>query len=951
MVVAPVELRVFEFRSWEVDLARRELRSLGSVVPIGSRAFEIIEILLASAGELVTKDDLMKRVWPGLVVEDNTIQVHISAIRKVLGEDRDILKTIAGRGYRLLGEWTIRNENFTAQSPVSEWARPSAFSFRTNIPMATSPLVGRETAIEELTKLVLEYRVVTLTGPGGIGKTVLASEVGRSVFPTFQADVLFIELVSLSDPDLVRSTVAHVLNLQIHGEKHSPELVARAIGDRRAMLVLDNCEHVIEAAAALTENIVRMCPHVHVLATSRELLRIDGEYAYPVPALEVPSEDLEGSQDALEHSAVQLFIARTRSLRAYFEPQGDKLPVIVSICRQLDGIPLAIEFAAARAATLGIQQVAGRLDDRFALLTGGRRTALPRHQTLGATLDWSYNLLPEAERRLLRHLGIFPAGFTIEAATTVVAGIESSVALGISSLVSKSLVALEGSETARRWRLLESVRVYSVAKLAEADEHGEAMRRLVEFCARLFSPLALGNEFDPTVDDLDRYRREIGNLRAALTWALSSGGDAAPGVVLAAAASDFWVAVSLVAEAGEWAGKALGQLGDATGTRTEMVLRCSLGYALIYTHGMSPKARDMLTGGLALAHAFQDFDYQQRATCGLWLFSARSMALKDALAFAREYEGASRERDLQSRATAALLVGIPQTYLASHAEANEQLQWAIDKYPSARRRRDMMRLGADVRTSAKAHNAVNLLSQGFLDTASRTAGQAIEEARETNQPFVMCVALAWAAGFVALSLDEFDKSQALGEELEHLAYKHGLRPFHAVGLCIRGSLAARGDNPGAGIDPLRSGLAEMQQATYLLFYPFFLTELAAALGAIGQFDESLEEIRKAQRFAIETDYRWFLPEILRVEAELLVLRGSDDPALIEGLLRQSMGQARAQQAVYWELSAAVSLAERLRRVQKHEEALEVLAPVYCLLSEGFLAPRVKRAKTILDELS
>ncbi|CAN7552733.1 winged helix-turn-helix domain-containing protein [Pararhizobium sp. LjRoot255] len=945
-----IELRVFEFRGWEVDLARRELRALGSVVPIGSRAFEIIETLLDSPGELVTKDDLMKRVWPGLVVEDNTIQVHISAIRKVLGKDRNILKTIAGRGYRLLGDWTARQENFAAQPHKAERTQSPAVPFTTNIPIATSPLVGRETAIEQLSDLVYAHRLVTLTGPGGIGKTVLASEVGRRLFPTFQGDVLFIELVSLSDPDLVPSTLVHVLNLQIHGEKLSPELVARAIGGRRALLILDNCEHVIEAAAALTENIVRVCADVCVLATSRELLRIDGEYAYPVPALEVPAQDLEGSQDALEHSAVQLFVARTRSLRAEFETQGDKLRAITSICRQLDGIPLAIEFAAARAATLGIQQVAGRLDDRFALLTGGRRTALPRHQTLRATLDWSYDLLPEAERRLLRHLGIFPAGFTIEAATAVVADIESSVALGISSLVSKSLVVLEGSEASRRWRLLESVRVYSLEKLA-ADEHGRAMRRLVEFCLILFSSLSLENEFDATVDELDDYRCEIGNLRAALKWALSSGGDATLGVALAATASDFWVAVSLIAEAGEWAEKALGQIGDATGTRTEMVLRCSLGYALIYTQGMSPRAREMLTGGLALADAFRNFDYQQRATCGLWLFSARSMALKDALAFAREYEEVARERDLQSQATAAWLVGIPQTYMATHGHACERLQWAIDRYPSARRRSDMMRLGADVRASARAHNTINLLSQGFLDAASRTADSAIDEARETNQPFVLCVALAWAAGFVALSLGEFDKAKAFGEELVLLAYKHGLRPFHAVGLCIRGSLAARGDNPEAGIALLRAGLVEMQQASYLLFYPFFLTELAAALGTIGRFDEGLEEIDKALRFAVETDYRWFVPEILRVKAELLLLRGYDKLGLIESFLRQSMGQASAQQAVYWELSAATSLAELLRRAHKDDEALEVLAPVYGRLSEGFSALRVKRAKALLDELA
>lgn len=949
--VRQIELRVFEYRGWEVDLAQRELRALGAVVPIGSRAFEIVETLLEAAGELVTKDDLMKRVWPGLIVEDNTVQVHISTIRKALGADRDMLKTIAGRGYRLLGEWAALQETPVEQAKEWERTQSPTSPFITNIPIASSPLFGRQTAVQQVSELVLANRLVTLTGPGGIGKTVLASEVGRSVFPALEGDVLFIELVSLSDPDLVPSAVAQILDLQILGEKVSPDLVARAIGDRRALLILDNCEHVIDAAAAMAEILVRACPRICVLATSRELLRIDGEFAYPVPPLEVPPVDLENVPNALEHSAMQLFVARTHTLRADFETQGDKLPAIASICRQLDGIPLAIEFAAARAATLGVQQVAARLDDRFSLLTGGRRTALPRHQTLRATLDWSYDLLPETERRLLRHLSIFPAGFTIEAAAAVVADTESNVAIGISSLVSKSLVVLDGSEAARRWRLLESVRMYALEKLADRDEHGQAMRYLVGYYLVLFAPFASEREIDAAIDNLSHYRREIGNLRDGLTWALSPGGDCALGVALAAAASDFWVAASMVGEAGQWAGKALEQIGNAAGTRTEMVLRCSLGYALIYTQGMSTRARDTLSGGLALARAFQDFDYQQRATCGLWLFSARSMALKDALAFAREYEELARGLDLQSRATAAWLVGIPQTYMGAHTEANERLQWAIDHYPSSNRRRDTMRLGADVETSAEAHNTVNLLSHGFLDAASRTADRAIEEARKTNQPFVLCVALAWAAGFIALSLGEFEKARDLGEELVDLAFKHGMRPFHAVGLCIRGSLAARGGNSQAGVDFLRSGLAEMQQANYLLFYPCFLTELAAALGAIGRFDDGIEEADKALRFAVETDYRWFVPEILKRKADLLARRGSDDPASIEGLLRQSMAQAIVQHAIYWELSAATSLAALLQSSNREIEAFEVLAPVYNRITEGFSAARVKQAKALLNELS
>ena len=408
--------------------------------------------------------------------------------------------------------------------------------------------------------------------------------------------------------------------------------------------------------------------------------------------------------------------------------------------------------------------------------------------------------------------------------------------------------------------------------------------------------------------------------------------------------------MSLTAEACEWAEKALKGIGDVAGTRHEMVLRCSLGFALIYTQGSSVHAREVLTRALALAREFEDYDYQQRAACGLWLFSARAMALNDALGFAREYEEVAQSGDLQSRATAAWLVGIPQTYLAAHSQASERLQWAVDQYPAERRSLDMIRLGGDLRSSALAHNTVNLLSQGFLDAASRASKHAIEDARSTNQPYVLCVALAWAAGFVSLSLDELDMANDYGEELVDHAYKHGLQPFYAAGICVRGSLAAKRGDPQTGIGLLRTGLAEMQKAKYLLFYPFFWAELAMALGKIESFDDGLGEIDEALRFAAEVNYRWFVPELLNAKGELYARRGVADLMLSEELFRQSMRQASAQKAVYWELSAAIKLAELLQRQHRDGEAFAVLSPVYGRFTEGFSASRVKQAKVLLDQL-
>jgi DNA-binding winged helix-turn-helix (wHTH) protein len=396
---------VYASNGWELDLTRRELRFRDVSVPIGSRAFEILEVLVRSGGELVNKYSLMEQVWPGAVAEENTLQFHISAIRKALGPDRGLLKTVFGRGYRLLGRWDLRGATELGHRLGVTERKPDHL-FRTNVPIAGSALIGRSAPRQHLLKVLSAYRVVTLTGPGGIGKSVLALEVARSIFPTLEGDCWVIELASLSDPALVPAAVSTVVGLRLEGSEISAESVARTLDREKVMLVLDNCEHLVQGAAKLAEAVVRMCPNASVLATSRELLRIEGEYVYRVPALDVPSPHQEDEDVVYQYSAVQLFNARLTALNAGLPAGPDSLPLTATICRHLDGIPLAIEFAAARAASLGLRQTAGLLSDRFSLLTAGRRMALPRHQTLRATLDWSYELLTKSERTLLCRLAI-----------------------------------------------------------------------------------------------------------------------------------------------------------------------------------------------------------------------------------------------------------------------------------------------------------------------------------------------------------------------------------------------------------------------------------------------------------------------------------------------------------------------------------------------------------------
>ncbi|MBY2995881.1 helix-turn-helix transcriptional regulator [Rhizobium leguminosarum] len=939
-----IEIGLFEHSGWELDLEKRELRAMGAPVPLGSRAFEILETLAVSSGRIVTKDELMKRVWPGMVVEDNTLQVHISAIRRALGKDRDLLRTVSGRGYRLLGEWTEPEKRFADPTSATLVRSSEREDFVTNIPSAASELIGRQAAISHIVTLMSAYRIVTLTGPGGIGKTVLASEVARRLQPTIDGDAFFVELVSLSDPNLVPTTLAQALDLRLQGDDVSAELVARAIGNRKMLLLIDNCEHVVDAAAEMVEAMLRACPNVSVLATSRELLRIEGEFTYRVPPLDVPANENVG--DPLTHSAVQLFVARTRALQSDFTTSRDRVSIIAGICRHLDGIPLAIEFAAARAATLGLQQIAGRLDDRFVLLTGGRRTALPRHRTLRAALDWSYELLPEGERRLLHSLSVYPAGFTLEAAMAASGEDEEETALGLSNLVTKSLVTFDGTEAAPRWRLLETVRVYSLEKLGGGTDYRMTMRRTTAFFHSLFQPFSSEDSLQLAIDGLGPYRREIDNLRAALTWALSPEGDGKLGAGLAAIASDFWTATSLVSESGEWAKKALSCLEGEEGGRTELVLQCALGFAMIYTQGMSEQGRAVLARALTLAETLDDQDYRQRVTCALWLFSARSVELDDALVYAQEYGKGAGGGDARSRATAAWLSGIPQTYQAHHVEAHDRLDWAARNSPPNNRRTDMLRLGADIRTSSMAHDTVNLISLGRLEVASQASEDSVDEARATKQPFVFCVALAWASAFVSLSLDNEARARHWGEELTAHALQHGLKPFYAVGICVRGSLASRSGSPAEGIDALQAGIRDMQESSYLLFYPFFMCELAAALQAAGRLDEALLEIDRAQKFSVEKSYRWIMPELLRKKGEIIAAQGANESLAVD-LFREAGLRASAQGGLYWELTAGMSYAEYLASRGDLRAAQEILRPVYERFREGLSTPRLLQAKRLL----
>jgi predicted ATPase/DNA-binding winged helix-turn-helix (wHTH) protein len=538
---------MLQFGRFRLHARRRELLADGMVVPIGSRALDILMTLIEARGELVTKDELLSRVWPRTVVEENTLQFQISAIRKLLGEDRDFIKTISGRGYRFVSDITEpASLDETALAHVAAPpCRPSLPP--TNLWAPTSDFIGREVQLRDAADLVVARRLVTLVGIGGVGKTRLGLELARHLLPNFADGVWVVELGPLPDAELVLTAIANALGLA--GDPVSPERLAATIASKHLLLVLDNCEHVIDTAARVAEALLHGSATVQVIATSREPLRVDGECVYPVPTLDVPAEGVEHFDDVTRHSAVELFIARARAAEPRLSFDERSGAAMAKICRCVDGIPLAIEFAAFRAAAFGIEELAAGLGQRFDFLGGGLRTASPRHQTLRATLDWSHALLSPSERVVLRRLAIFAAGFRLDAAMASAASTEITrreVADCLADLVTKSLVTADVDGAVVRYRLLATTRAYMLEKLADSGEGNEIARRHAEYYLSLFHHAVAESETWTAVEWMAHHGPDIDNVRSALDWAYSPSGDPSIGVALAIASIPRWSQLSYI---------------------------------------------------------------------------------------------------------------------------------------------------------------------------------------------------------------------------------------------------------------------------------------------------------------------------------------------------------------------------------------------------------------------
>ena len=946
---------VYVCDQWEIDLGRRELRSRGIPVPLGGRAFEVVTVLVQSASEFVTKDHMMERVWPGATVGEGTLHVHISAVRKALGQDRAMLKTASGRGYRLLGSWTPQQREATASPVYSSPIRTSGSRPPNNFPPLITRLVGRAAACQFVRDLVSAYRVVTLTGPGGIGKTSLAIKSVRYLLPDFEDGGWLVELASLSDPGLVPSTVASTLGLKLNGEI-SAESVARAVGGRHLVLVLDNCEHVIDAAANLAETFTRLCPRTTIVATSREVLRIDGEAVYRVPPLEVPAVGQAAPDYIMQYSAVELFVARTKALNAGFTPTAEDLASIATICRRLDGIPLAIEFAAASAAALGIAQVSAGLRDRFALLTRGRRTALPRQRTLRATLDWSHELLPETERRLLRRLAVFAGGFTVDSAAAVMADAGLDVAMVtdcIANLVTKSLIALDPTPGVTRWTLLETIRAYAIEKLAESGESDDAQRRHAAFFRDLFALQARGARSSLSDDNLARHVREIDNVRAALDWSFSSAGDQAIGVDLTAAYAPVWRHLSQMSECSERCERALLSLEPhvTANMSLRMELQINLASAIFITMGPPEQAKTLLIEALETADALNDLNAQAGALSMLIsIYFARGEFGRAQIAAERIEQVAHRIGDPVHLRFAYQQMAATLLTRGRSREAQQYLERLLRSPAASGDPRDAIYYNSNDHAADRATLAQALWMQGFAEQAVNEARLCLKELQGADHPLLLCRAL-YGIGRMSTMICDFATADREIARLIEVTKGSNAHFWEAAARFLKGKLLVERGEFAQGLLVLRDAFETCDRTGWHVSYEEYKGALALALAGTGRLNEALVALDDAMATEGADGRGWFAPELLRIKGEVLLQQAADQLALAaEDCFTQAAQMAREQDALFWELRIALSVA-RLRVSQgRHHEARALLVSVYNRFTEGFATADMKAARTLLEEL-
>jgi predicted ATPase/DNA-binding winged helix-turn-helix (wHTH) protein len=759
----------YRFGRFTLDPANWQLRADGAPIQLGPTDLRILITLVERAGALVSKDELMTRVWGRSIVGDNTLQVHITALRKALGEG--FIVTRHGHGY-----------SFAPQVSRADSAQPGNLPFYLagRAHGAPSRLVGREAELRVLSELLVENALVTLAGPGGVGKTRLALQAANETASRFRDGAWLVELASLTEGASTAGAVATALGIQI-GEGAAPfENLARQLARRNLLLVLDNCEHIVFSCAQLCEAVLAAAPGVRILATSREPLSCLGEQVFEVLPLALPEEDARGPNR--ETPAIALFVERTRGLHPEFQLSDGDVAIAARLCRRVDGLPLAIEMVASWAGMLGLQALEEKLDGSLNGWLSARRTGPARHSTLSATLEWSHDLLSPAEKIVLRRLAVFAGAFSMAAAEMIVADREVPKAelFGhIARLINKSMIAVVPGSREHHYRLLETTRAFMLEKLAASPDAELARQRHADHVLRMLQQAAIDWESMSDTAFRERYGPVLDDVRSALEWTMSRA--ATDAVALAAGSWPLWRDLNARGEGRRWLIAASALLGADTPPALEAQLRRGLGALYFNTANVKSALAELLRA----VELFRSLGDEAQLGSALAAFAHASLMLgnleeaRRAIAEALPLvEGARRPKSL----AAAHMVKFFEESRSRSPTVREAGIKAI---------RLCEVVGAERSALVVSSNLVEaLLEMGDLDEAISSGEELIARLRGTSHSEILGNVLALVAAGLTL---KGDAARALlrAEEAVPLLREQGMLFWFFDHLALRAGIAGR----------------------------------------------------------------------------------------------------------------------------------------------------------------
>ena len=946
----------FAFGPFCVTPGKRLLTRDGAAVEIGGRALDLLIALLERPGRVLSKRELIDRVWPDVVVEEGSLRFHMTGLRRILGDGEEgarYISTQVGVGYAFVAPI----ERFEGEQPLVE--QPVAavpvrrFSSTVGSLPSRTRLIGRETDVQMVVERLQTPKLFTIVGAGGVGKTSLAIEVGHRIHAARPGGVRFVDLAQVEDALLVPSALAGSLDIPVQVDDPMVVLLAH-LQAQEWVLVIDNCEHLIDAVSVIAEQIREAAPRVSLLATSREPLRARGEHVHWLNPLDFPGETQELSVDEmLAFPAIELFVERASSGNATLVLDAEDAQMIVDMCRRLEGMALPIELAAVRVGAYGVRATHALLGERFSLGWSGRRTAQPRHQTLRAMLDWSYNLLSADECLVFARLAIFVGPFSLEAASQVVADgqIDSVTAAAmLDELAAKGLVAVDLTDPVGAYRLLEMTRAYAREKLVA---QGDAQVHLLAFRHAAFYMDLLGHLGVSPGEIYQRSARlasQLGNVRSALEWSFGPHGDPGLALPLAAASSQLFLHFSLMVECRTWCARAIELLElGYFGTPTEMELQAALGLAFMFTQGNSELAEKALLRALDIAVALGDQWSRLRVLGRLQIFYERIGDFPSSLAWAEQAVEVGHDIGKpEAIAVAASLAGISHHLLGNQTLAREELELSLrNSLPSERS--STIHYGFDHRNRTGLGLARTLWLMGYADQAREWAEQVEAEAAALDHSITYCIALIWTLCIYVWTGD-LDKAAERIDTFAGIAHANAFGPYIAAAMGIRAAIAIRAGEPGDAVTMLEESLARLQGMRYELLTTSFEISLVEGLILAGRHEQALAQVdRTIAHCRISAD-AFALPELLRIKAGILKTLSPTDYARVEITLTESLDLARKQGARAWALRTSMDLAALWLDRGRRSEAKALIGLCREQFTEGFDTLDLRQLQALWEQL-